>query len=137
LSAVLDTSVALALYDRTDDDHARITEWYSTFDDELWMTPMIVTELDHLIRQRGGSAAQRLLWTDLERGAYSVRWWSSAMTEILVIARDRPTLGLADASVIALARMMGTDRIAALDRHYRTATAPGGGPFTLLPADDA
>ncbi len=137
MAVVLDTSVVLALYHEGDHDHERVTRWVDTLDDDLAMTPLIVTELDLQLPRFGGKPAREAMWSDLERGAYAVRWWSSAMAETLVLARERPAIGLADASLLALARLLGTDRIATLDlRHFRRARTVTGEPFILLPQDD-
>lgn len=137
MAVVLDTSVVLAAYDTSSAEQERVRRWIDTLDDDLVTTPLIVTELDHQLPRFGGKPAQDALWSDLERGAYAVRWWSSAMAETLVLARERPAIGLADASLLALARLLGTDRIATLDlRHFRRARTVGGEPFILLPQDD-
>jgi predicted nucleic acid-binding protein len=137
VSVVLDTSVVLATYDTSYVEHERVGRWIEALDDTLVTTPLVVTELDHQLPRFGGKAARDALWTDLERGAYAVRWWSTAMAETLVLARERPAIGLADASLLALARLLGTDRIATLDlRHFRRARTVDGTPFILLPQDD-
>ena len=137
MAVVLDSSVVLALYHDGDQDHELVTRWVDTLDDDLLMTPLIVTELDHQLPRFGGKPAQEALWSDLESGAWGVRWWSTAMAETLVFTRERPALGLADASLLALARLLGTDRIATLDlRHFRRARTVAGAPFILLPQDD-
>lgn len=137
MAVVLDTSVVLATYDTSFVGHEQVSRWIDTLDDELVTTPLIVTELDHQLPRYGGKVAQQALWSDLERGAYNVRWWSTAMAETLVVARERPAIGLADASLLALARLLGTDRIATLDlRHFRRARTVDGTPFILLPQDD-
>jgi predicted nucleic acid-binding protein len=137
VSVVLDTSVVLATYDTSYVEHERVGRWIEALDDTLVTTPLVVTELDHQLPRFGGKAARDALWTDLERGAYAVRWWSTAMAETLVLARERPAIGLADASLLALARLLGTDRIATLDlRHFRPARTVDGTPFILLPQDD-
>lgn len=134
MAVVLDTSVALAFYSDTDAAHGRVVPYIAALQDDLVTTPLIVTELDHQLPRFGGRGAQDALWSDLERGAYAVRWWSTAMAETLVLARERPALGLADASLLALARLLGTDRIATLDhRHFRPARTVDGQPFELVP----
>ena len=45
-------------------------------------------------------------------------------------------LGLADASVVVLARRHGVHDLLTLDeRHFRAVLGPGGRPFRMLPAD--
>ncbi len=134
MAVVLDSSAAIAFYSDTDAAHERVLPYINALEDDLVTTPLIVTELDRQLPRFGGRRAQELFWTDLERGAYTVRWWSTAMAETLVLARERPALGLADASLLALARLLGTDRIATLDhRHFRLARTAEGLPFELVP----
>jgi predicted nucleic acid-binding protein len=136
---VLDTSVALAFMDRRDADHERVRNWIETSEEELSTTPLIVAELDHLITRQGGPAAARALRQDLDRGAYLVEWWSTAIHETIAIANRHEAieLGLADASLVALAARLQTLDIATLDERHFRALKPlsGGKAFKLLPAD--
>jgi predicted nucleic acid-binding protein len=138
---VLDTSVALAFMNRRDAAHARVREWMEGVDEELCTTPLIVAELDHLLSSQGGASAANALRDDLDRGAYAVEWWPSAIHETIAAARryESMELGLADASLLALAARHGTLEIATLDeRHFRALRPLSGkaGAFTLMPADD-
>jgi predicted nucleic acid-binding protein len=136
---VLDTSVALAFMDRRDADHERVREWMETIDDELSSTPLIVAELDHLTSRQGGPAAARALRDDLDRGAYLIEWWPTAIHETIAVAKRHESieLSLADASLVVLAAHLQTTDIATLDeRHFRTLKPlSGGNTFRLLPAD--
>lgn len=134
MTIVVDTSVVLALLNPRDDFHPRAAAFYASLDEELVTTPMAVAEMDYLVLRRAGRSGADLLWGDLQSGAIQVRWWATAMPETLAIARARPRLGLADASLIALAPMVRTIRIATFDRHDFAAARTGDGePFTLLP----
>jgi predicted nucleic acid-binding protein len=135
LTVVLDTNVVVALYDAADPDHALVADWVMALDEELVATPLAVAEMDYLVRQRGGTDAQATLWHDLDDGAYGVRWWADALTETLSIARRYPFVGLTDASLVALAGRLRTQRIATVDQHFRSMTTPAGEPFVLLPDD--
>lgn len=137
---VLDTSVVLAFMDRRDSDHEAVRAWMEKTDDDLATTPLVVAELDHLVARQGGPAAAQALREDLERGAYSVEWWPSALRESIAISRRYASmeLGLTDASLIALAANLQTFEIATLDeRHFRAARSATDGKraFTLLPHD--
>jgi predicted nucleic acid-binding protein len=76
-------------------------------------------------------------------GAYLVEWWPAAITSTVKIAESYAeshadsALGLADASLVALAEQLGTLSIATLDeRHFRAVRPRAGGKaFRLLPAD--
>jgi hypothetical protein len=135
VTIVLDTGVVIALMRGGDEDHESARAWIEVNDEELVTTPLTVAEMDSIITGRGGEAARDALWSSLEAGAYTVRWWADGMRETLAIARSHPFLGLADASLVALAGLLRTNRIATLDQHFRSLTTPGGEPFVMLPAD--
>jgi uncharacterized protein len=135
LTVVLDTNVVIALYDAADPDHALVADWVTTLDEDLVATPLAVAEMDHLVYKRGGAAAREALWRDLGAGAYLVRWWADALSETLRIARRHPFAGLTDASLVALAGLLRTQRIATVDQHFRSMTTPDGEAFVLLPDD--
>jgi uncharacterized protein len=135
LTIVLDTNVVLALYDAADPDHEPVAGWLPLVDEELVATPLAVAEMDYLVRRRGGDEARDTLWRDLDAGAYAVRWWADALAETLRIARRHPSAGLTDASLVALAGRLRTNRIATFDRHFRALTTPDGEPFVMLPDD--
>jgi predicted nucleic acid-binding protein len=135
LTVVLDTNVVVALYDAGDPDHALVADWVATLDEDLVATPMAVAEMDYLVLTRGGRDARDALWDDLDEGAYVVRWWADALNETLRIARRHPFVGLTDASLVALAGLLRTNRIATVDQHFRSMTTPAGESFVLLPDD--
>lgn len=134
MTVVIDPSVVLALLVATDDFHEAAQTLYVALDEDVVTTPLAVAEMDYLITQRGGRAGAEALWQDLDTGAIGVRWWATAMTETLAIARQRPNLGLADASLLALAPVVRSIRIATFDRgHFSAARTADGEPFVLLP----
>lgn len=134
MTVVVDTNIVLAAMNPRDEDHERALAWYDLIDEDLVTTPLAVAEMDYLVAQRGGRPGTELLMNDLESGALQVRWWATAMPETLAIARAHPKLGLADASLLALAPVVRTTRIATFDRkHFSAARTIDGQPFTLLP----
>jgi predicted nucleic acid-binding protein len=135
LTVILDTNFVVALYDAADPDHGLVADWMATADEDLVATPLAVAEMDYLVERRGGALARQTLWDDLEAGAYGARWWADALTETIAIARRHPWLGLTDASLVALAGLLRTNRILTFDRHFRSLTTPRGEPFVLLPDD--
>lgn len=135
---VVDTSVILAFMNATDTWHERVAAWLDHEDDVLVTTPLILAETDHLVGVRGGRAAQAALRSDLIRGAYMVEWWQGALRTTVEVAKRYADadLGLADASLIALADRIGTVAVATLDeRHFRAARPIHGEAFELLPID--
>jgi predicted nucleic acid-binding protein len=135
MAVVLDTSVVIALMRARDADHDRVRGWLDTLDDDLVTSPLAVAEMDRHAAALGPDFS-RGLCEDLHRGAYAVRWWADALAETIAIARRHPDVGLTDASLVALAARLRTDRIATLDLdHFRSLTTPDGEAFVLLPAD--
>jgi len=136
---VVDTSVIVAYMNAADDYHAIVAGWLDGADEDLSTTPLIVAEVDHLVGARGGPTARRALHRDLAAGAYMVEWWPGAIAAVVKIAEGYADtgLGLADASLVALAERLGTIEIATLDeRHFRVVRPLAGGKaFRLLPAD--
>ncbi len=133
MSVVVDTSVVVALMDADDPGHEAAADWVAVVDDELVTTPLALAEMDDFARREGAADALR---RDLQRGAYTVRWWADALDETLAIAKRRPELELVDASLVALAGRLRTDRIATFDHErFRALSTPGGKPYVILPAD--
>jgi len=135
LTVVLDCGPVLALFDASDPQHERTTDWVLRLDEDLVTTPLAVAELDRLVSERGGEQGRAALHRDLDVGAYTVRWWADGLSETLTIARKYPFAGLTDASLVALAGLLRTNRIATFDEHFRSMTTPRGEAFVLLPAD--
>jgi uncharacterized protein len=135
---VLDTSVVLAFMDRSDASHETVRGWIAHNEEELVTTPLVLAELDHLVQRYGGANATRALREDLASGAYQMEWWQTAVYETIALAEAHESmpLGLADASLLALAAHLQSSQIATLDeRHFRAVRQHSGEAFTLLPAD--
>lgn len=134
---VLDTSIVVAFMNRRDGDHERVVEWMEMVEEELLTTPLIVAEVDHLVLRAGGSDAAQAFYDDLISDAYVVEWWPEAVAETVTVAKKYEDIGLADASLIALAARFETIRLATLDeRHFRSVRPlTGEAAFALLPAD--
>lgn len=142
---VLDTSVVLALLNRSDRHHTRARAWVTGNRQVLATTPLAVAEMDYLVRRHAGEAGAAALWRELDVGAYGVHWWPAAMIDAVEVARrwQAIDLGLTDASLVALAARLGTAEVATLDeRHFRAVTPepvvasePVAASFRLLPID--
>jgi uncharacterized protein len=136
---VIDTSVIVAYMNAADDHHELVSLWLDDADEDLATTPLIVAEVDHLVATRGGRAALSALRADLAAGAYLVDWGQGAITTAVSVAERyaETGVGLADASLVALAQRLGTLDIATLDeRHFRSVRPLSAGEaFRLLPMD--
>jgi uncharacterized protein len=133
----VDTSVVVAFMNRRDDDHERVAVWMETLREDLFTTPLIIAEIDHLVSRAGGQEAALAFYEDLTSGAYAVEWWPEAVAETVKAATEHRGLGLSDASLLTLAARLGTTRVATLDERHFRALRPltGEAAFVLLPAD--
>jgi len=134
---VLDTSVLWALLDRRDAHHADARAWYDGETADLATTPLVLAEVDYFALRDGPATAQAF-YRDVDAGAYAIEWWESAASDAAKVALRYADLGvgLADASLVALAGRLETTRIATFDeRHFRTVRPLSGEAFTLLPRD--
>ncbi len=134
---VVDTSIVVAAMNRRDDHHATVAGWLENVEGALVTSPLALAEMDHLVTRHGGIAAAQRLYDDVDAGAYRVDWWPAAIHDTIEVAREYRGLGLADASLVAIAGRLGTAEMATLDeRHFRTLRPLTGEPaFRLLPAD--
>lgn len=134
---MVDTSVVVAYMNSRDEDHERVVTWMEAVEEDLFTTPLIVAETDHLVSRAGGPDAALAFYEDLESGAYVVEWWPEAVKETVAAARQHRDIGLADASLISLAARLGTTRVATLDERHFRAVRPltGEAAFALLPTD--
>lgn len=136
---VCDTSGLLAALDRSDPDHAACVAVLDRHDGPLLLSPLVLAELDFLVRFRLGAQAARTLADDVATAAYDL----AALTAgdiAACVAVDRAYadlgIGLADASLVVLAARAGTRSLLTLDeRHFRALTPQQGGAFRLVPAD--
>lgn len=134
---IADTSALLALFHRPEPAHEGVRQVIEDSDDTLVVSPYVVAELDYLVATRSGVAAELAVLAELAGGAYELAQLSAE--EIADAARviDRyrdQEIGLADASLVVLARRFGTRTILTLDhRHFEVLRPLDGGRFKLLP----
>jgi predicted nucleic acid-binding protein len=134
---VVDTSVVVAAMNRRDDHHRTVVAWLEQAKGALITSPLALAEMDYLVTRHGGVAAAQRLYDDFDAGAYRIEWWPASIYDCIEVAREYRGLGLADASLVAIAGRLGTTEIATLDeRHFRVLRPLTGEPaFRLLPAD--
>ena len=98
-----------------------------------------VAEADYLILDRLGIEAELAFLADLVEGTFVPECLSVeelAAARRLVATYGALSIGLADASLVVLARRLKTTRILTLDeRDFRAVTPLQGGSFRILPAD--
>jgi predicted nucleic acid-binding protein len=135
VTVVLDTGVVVALLSAADPRHAQASAWLTGLDEDLVTSPLALAEMDHFAAKRGSAEGAEALVANLESGAFGVRWWADALRETIDIVRRHPFAGLTDASLVALAGILRTNRIATFDQHFRSITPVRGAHFVLLPQD--
>jgi uncharacterized protein len=122
----LDTSALFALLNRSDRDHERVVVSLLA-DAGPYLVPCgVLAEIAYLIERRMPRALEPLL-EDLESGAFSVDCGEQDMARVRELVRryEDPSLGFADATVIACAERNG-GRVLTLDRRdYGVAAAEG------------
>ena len=138
MRAVADTGALYALYDADDKNFARVRKALDSLRGPIYLPSAILGELDYLLREWLGVDAELALLESVRRGAFRLENLTpedlQRCEELLRKYRDLD-LGLADASVIAIAERLGISTILTLDERDFRAVAPVTDPFRLLPAD--
>ena len=101
--------------------------------------PFVLAELDYLLAKRVSASVARNLVDDVAAGAYQLEPFNIDDLAAAIEIMDRlpgVNLGLADASIVVLAKRHRVHDVLTLDeRHFRLLRGPGGRPFRILPAD--
>jgi uncharacterized protein len=139
VALIVDASAMFAQADRDDPSHAAVRAAMEAEAGPLLTSQVAVAEADHLILDRLGVEPWLAFLADLESATFVAECLTHAdLTTARQLAeryRDLQ-LGLADISIVLLARRHGTRRLLTFDeRAFRTVTPLQGGAFTLLPAD--
>lgn len=137
---ICDTSGLLAVADADDPDHSRCGDVVTTATGPLVVSPLVVAELDHLLRRRLSDDAAHRFADDVAAAAYELAALTTADIATCVDLDRRYAslgLGLTDAHLVVLADTYGTDQLLSLDeRHFRVVRPlRGRSAFRLLPAD--
>ena len=136
---VCDTSGLFAALNRADPDHRPCAVALVEHDGPRLLSPLVLAEVDYLLRDRGGVDAARQFADDVAGGAYDLAVLTGAdIADCVAVDRAYADLGLGltDASLVVLARRAGTRSLLTLDeRHFRAMSPLQGGAFRLLPAD--
>lgn len=139
MAIIADSGAVYGLYDRRDASHAVLRDSVEKARDVIVLPAPTLGEIDYLLRLRLGNAALLQFLDDIQEGAFvleSVTMPDLRRCAALIEKYHDLDLGLADASVVALAERLGTDRILTVDeRDFRVIRSARGGPFHLLPAD--
>jgi len=101
------------------------------------VSPYVVAELDYLVATRRVVQVEVAALTELSGGAWELPAMEVADLREACAVIDRyrdQDIGVADASLVALAHRFRTDRLLTLDRRrFRVIRTTAGKPFTILP----
>ncbi len=133
---IADTSGLLALFNRAEPAHDRVRAAVEASDDALVVSPFVVAELDYLVATRLGVEAELTVLEELAAGAYELASLDAADLAACagIVSRYRDQqIGVADASLVVLAKRHGTRTILTLDRRHFDVLRPfDGGRFTIV-----
>ena len=133
---IVDANVLVAVMNRRDAHHARMTALLESRDDEFLVTPYVVAEVAYLVQKFAGPNAEITFMQAVRDGIFHQEALGEAdlarIVELMGQFRDFP-LGAADASVIAVAERLKIQEIASMDGHFRAVRPRGVDFFTLVP----
>jgi predicted nucleic acid-binding protein len=134
---IVDAGPLYAAAATQDNDHRRCMELFAQASPPLLVPELVVTEVSYLLSDRIGPHAELAFARAIAAGELVVEpvldseW--ERIADLMKQYMDLP-LGMADASLIALAERHGASQIASLDHRHLGVVRPRHLPsFTLLP----
>jgi predicted nucleic acid-binding protein len=139
VTLIVDTGPLVAVADEDDTQQTRIEEMLRAEAGALVVPAPITAEVDYLLGERLGPDPRRAFMNDLAAGRFLVECLGpDDYAAVVALERQYADLdpGLADLSIVIMAKRFSTRRIVTFDeRHFRAIRPLQGGSFTLLPAD--
>lgn len=137
MALILDTGPLLAALDAADPDHARCADLLLAASEDLIVPALVLAELDYWCARRLPSEAWLVFLDDVLAGAYQVVPPTRAdlvrCRALQSTYRDL-TIGVVDASIVALAERLGEPKVGTLDHRHFAAVRPAHlSALTLLP----
>ncbi|HEX3693159.1 MAG TPA: PIN domain-containing protein [Solirubrobacteraceae bacterium] len=137
MALILDTGPLLAGLDAADPDHQTCRDLLLDVEEELVVPALVMAELDYWCHERLGVAAWLSFLEDLLDGAYRMEPCTEAdlsrCAELQRTYREH-SLGVVDASVLALVERLGEIKLATLDpRHFAMLRPRHTDSLQLLP----
>jgi predicted nucleic acid-binding protein len=134
---VLDTGPLFAALDIDDQDHDRCAGLVQSAREELVIPAPVLVELDDFVRKLLGVDVWAAFVEDIGDGAYrleNVDEGTLQRAADLERTYESLSLGLVDASVIAVCERLGETKVATLDRRHFSVVRPSHcEALTLLP----
>lgn len=133
---IADTSGLLAFFNTAEPAHGAVLSLIRR-SEQIVISPYVVAELDYLLAGRVSVDAELAALTELAGGAYVLAEFGAddlrVAAELIDGFRDQ-AIGLADASLVVLAKRHDTRRVLTLDRRHFDVLRPlQGGRFQVLP----
>ena len=139
MTLVADTSAIYALYDADDYYHESIAQVVKNYLKPLILPITLLVEIDYLLLEYLGDKAELDFIESLNKGSFILEpFLAGDLKRVIEILTQYKSLklGLADASVMAIAERVNAESILTLDqRDFRAVTSKKGKPFKLLPFD--
>ena len=136
---VVDTSGLLAALFQDQRRHTECARILTSMDGPFLLSPFVLAELDYLVAKLADVETELRLLREVASGAYALApFLAGDVQEATSVIEQYSDLGigLADASIVVIARRHRTRDVLTLDeRHFRALTGPGDQPFRILPAD--
>lgn len=134
---LVDTGPLVAYVNRKDPDHEACATLFASRTDDLLVTPYVLTEACYLIGKYVGAEAEiNLLEAAAAGDLVQTHVLVADLGRMVELARQYRSfpLGIADASVIAIAERLALTEVATLDhRHFRAIKPRHCQALTLLP----
>lgn len=139
MTLVPDAAPLVAVADRRDSLNSSVAALLREEPGELGIPAPVTAEVDSLLRRRLGHSARRALLDNTTAGRFTVAGLEPEDHKVVADLErhyDDLDVGLADLSVLVVARRFRTRRILTFDqRHFRALRPLDGGRVTLLPSD--
>jgi predicted nucleic acid-binding protein len=137
MALVIDTGPLLAALDAADPDHERCAALLSDAREDLVVPMLVLAELDYWCHERLSAGAWISFLEDVLAGAYRLEACTTADLERcreLQSKYEDQSLGVVDASVLALVERLRERRLATLDhRHFSIVRPVHTDALELLP----
>lgn len=142
MTAILDAAPLVALADRADRLHEAVARVLRDEPGSLIVPAPVTAEVDDLLATRLGTGARLAFMADLAAGRFEVGCLDTSDHQTIRELEGQYRAlapGLADLSIVVLARRARTQRIVTFDeRRFRAIRPLDGAPaFVLLPADES
>ena len=137
MALVLDTGPLLAAFDTADPDHERCAALLTGAEEDLVVPALVLGELDYWCAERLDPGVWLAFLDDLLAGAYRVEPPTGADLERCRALQEQYadlSVGVVDASVLALVERLGEDKLATLDhRHFSVMRPAHADALALVP----